>query len=316
MNLKLKKILYLPYPRGFCAGVDRAINIVELSLEKYGPPIYVRHEIVHNPWVIKDLESKGVIFIENLKDAPEGSRVIFSAHGIPISVQNEAENREMPFIDATCPLVKKVHNEAKRLHKDGAHVFLIGHEGHPEVIGTMGQIPKDAITLIQRKEDIQKINNKNFDRVALITQTTLSVDDTREIIEELKGIFPKIIQPPKEDICYATTNRQHAIKSIANYCDLLYVIGADNSSNSLRLVEVGKKSGCNKTHLISDVSEVDWEEIEKQQKIGLTAGASAPDILIQEFIDKMNNLYDVEIINISVADENITFKIPKELNER
>lgn len=316
MNLKLKKILYLPYPRGFCAGVDRAINIVELSLEKYGPPIYVRHEIVHNPWVIKDLESKGVIFIENLKDAPEGSRVIFSAHGIPISVQNEAENREMPFIDATCPLVKKVHNEAKRLHKDGAHVFLIGHEGHPEVIGTMGQIPKDAITLIQRKEDIQKINNKNFDRVALITQTTLSVDDTREIIKELKGIFPKIIQPPKEDICYATTNRQHAIKSIANYCDLLYVIGADNSSNSLRLVEVGKKSGCNKTHLISDVSEVDWEEIEKQQKIGLTAGASAPDILIQEFIDKMNNLYDVEIINISVADENITFKIPKELNER
>ena len=316
MNLKLKKILYLPYPRGFCAGVDRAINIVELSLEKYGPPIYVRHEIVHNPWVIKDLESKGVIFIENLKDAPEGSRVIFSAHGIPISVQNEAENREMPFIDATCPLVKKVHNEAKRLHKDGAHVFLIGHEGHPEVIGTMGQIPKDAITLIQRKEDVQKINNKNYDRVALITQTTLSVDDTREIIEELKGIFPKIIQPPKEDICYATTNRQHAIKSIANYCDLLYVIGADNSSNSLRLVEVGKKSGCNKTHLISDVSEVDWEEIEKQQKIGLTAGASAPDILIQEFIDKMNNLYDVEIINISVADENITFKIPKELNER
>ena len=316
MNLKLKKILYLPYPRGFCAGVDRAINIVELSLEKYGPPIYVRHEIVHNPWVIKDLESKGVIFIENLKDAPEGSRVIFSAHGIPISVQSEAENREMPFIDATCPLVKKVHNEAKRLHKDGAHVFLIGHEGHPEVIGTMGQIPKDAITLIQRKEDIQKINNKNFDRVALITQTTLSVDDTKEIIEELKGIFPKIIQPPKEDICYATTNRQHAIKSIANYCDLLYVIGADNSSNSLRLVEVGKKSGCNKTHLISDVSEVDWEEIEKQQKIGLTAGASAPDILIQEFIDKMNNLYDVEIINISVADENITFKIPKELNER
>ena len=316
MNLKLKKILYLPHPRGFCAGVDRAINIVELSLDKYGPPIYVRHEIVHNPWVIKDLESKGVIFIENLRDAPEGSRVIFSAHGIPISVLNEAKNREMPFIDATCPLVIKVHNEAKRLHKDGAHIFLIGHEGHPEVIGTMGQIPQDAITLIQKKEDIKKIGNNNYGKVALITQTTLSVDDTKEIIEDLKNIFPEIIQPPKEDICYATTNRQLAIKSIANDCDLIYVIGANNSSNSLRLVEVGKKSGCNQTHLISDVSEVDWQEIEKEQKIGLTAGASAPDILIQDFIDKMSQLYDVEIKNISVADENITFKIPRELNER
>jgi len=315
MNLKLKKMLFLPNPRGFCAGVDRAINIVELSLKKYGPPIFVRHEIVHNPWVIKDLESKGVIFIENLEDAPVGSRVIFSAHGIPISVLKDAENKKMPFIDATCPLVIKVHNEAKRLFKDGAHIFLIGHEGHPEVIGTMGQIPIDSITLIQDIEDIKKIKPSEFKKVALITQTTLSVDDTKVIIKELKNIFPDIIQPPKEDICYATTNRQLAIKSIADKCDQIYVIGANNSSNSLRLVEVGKKSGCSDTHLISNISEVNWLEIEKHKNIGLTAGASAPDILIQEFIGKMHELYDVEIINISVANENITFKIPKELNE-
>ena len=315
MNLKLKKILYLPHPRGFCAGVDRAINIVELSLEKYGPPIFVRHEIVHNPWVIKDLESKGVIFIENLKDAPKGSRVIFSAHGIPKNVLIEAKAKKMPFIDATCPLVIKVHNEAKRLYKDGAHIFLIGHEGHPEVIGTMGQIPLDAITLIQDKQDVKELKKINYKKVALITQTTLSVDDTKEIIEELKCIFPNIIQPPKEDICYATTNRQLAIKSIASKCDLIYVIGANNSSNSLRLVEVGKRSGCDETHLISDISEVNWSEVEKKQKIGLTAGASAPDILIQEFINELNQLYNVEIKKISVADENITFKIPRELNE-
>ncbi|MEC9391944.1 MAG: 4-hydroxy-3-methylbut-2-enyl diphosphate reductase [Pseudomonadota bacterium] len=315
MKTKLKKILYLPQPRGFCAGVDRAINIVELSLKKYGAPIYVRHEIVHNPWVIKDLETKGVIFIEDLKDAPEGSNVIFSAHGIPKKVLKEAERKNMPYIDATCPLVIKVHNEAKRLYKEGAHIFLIGHEGHPEVIGTMGQIPQNVITLIQNKNDINKIKKSNYNKVALITQTTLSVDDTKEIIDELKKLFPNIIQPPKEDICYATTNRQMAIKSIAKNCDIIYVIGANNSSNSLRLVEVGKKSGCKKTFLISNTSEVDWEEIKKQNKIGLTASASAPDSLIQEFIQEMQDRFELKINNISVANENITFKIPKILNE-
>ncbi|MEC7381062.1 MAG: 4-hydroxy-3-methylbut-2-enyl diphosphate reductase [Pseudomonadota bacterium] len=315
MKTKLKKILYLPQPRGFCAGVDRAINIVELSLKKYGAPIYVRHEIVHNPWVIKDLETKGVIFIEDLKDAPEGSNVIFSAHGIPKKVLKEAERKNMPYIDATCPLVIKVHNEAKRLYKEGAHIFLIGHEGHPEVIGTMGQIPQNVITLIQNKNDINKIKKSNYNKVALITQTTLSVDDTKEIIDELKKLFPNIIQPPKEDICYATTNRQMAIKSIAKNCDIIYVIGANNSSNSLRLVEVGKKSGCKKTFLISSTSEVDWEEIKKQNKIGLTASASAPDSLVQEFIQEMQDRFELKINNISVANENITFKIPKILNE-
>ena len=315
MKTKLKKILYLPQPRGFCAGVDRAINIVELSLKKYGAPIYVRHEIVHNPWVIKDLEAKGVIFIEDLKDAPEGSNVIFSAHGIPKKVLKEAERKNLPYIDATCPLVIKVHNEAKRLYKEGAHIFLIGHEGHPEVIGTMGQIPQNVITLIQNKNDINKIKKSNYNKVALITQTTLSVDDTKEIIDELKKLFPNIMQPPKEDICYATTNRQMAIKSIAKNCDIIYVIGANNSSNSLRLVEVGKKSGCKKTFLISNTSEVDWEEIKKQNKIGLTASASAPDSLIQEFIQEMQDRFELKINNISVANENITFKIPKILNE-
>ena len=314
MNLKLKKILYLPHPRGFCAGVDRAINIVELSLDKYGPPIYVRHEIVHNPWVIKDLESKGVIFIENLRDAPEGSRVIFSAHGIPISVLNEAKNREMPFIDATCPLVIKVHNEAKRLHKDGAHIFLIGHEGHPEVIGTMGQIPQDAITLIQKKEDIKKIDNNNYGRVALITQTTLSVDDTKEIIEDLKNIFPEIIQPPKEDICYATTNRQMAVKNIAKKCDMFFIIGSRNSSNSVRLVEVAKKSGCLDSYLIHSESEIPYDHIEDSKIIGISSGASAPEILVENFINDLKNRFTITIEEVEIIKEDVVFKIPKKLN--
>ena len=316
MNTKLKKILYLPNPRGFCAGVDRAINIVELSLKKYGPPIYVRHEIVHNPWVIKDLEAKGVIFIEELEEAPEGAHIIFSAHGIQSEVLEDAKKRKMPYIDATCPLVIKVHNEAKKLYDQGAHIFLIGHKGHPEVIGTMGQIPKKFITLIQEKEDIKRINSMDYGKVALITQTTLSVDDTKDIINELKQVFPKIIEPPKEDICYATTNRQLAIKSIASKCDVIYVIGAENSSNSLRLVEVGKKSGCKNISLISSISQVDWEEIKENDNIGLTASASAPDILVEEFIKKLKTTYEVKIKNISVANENITFKIPKILNER
>ena len=314
MNIKLKKLLYLPHPRGFCAGVDRAINIVELSLDKYGPPIYVRHEIVHNPWVIKDLESKVVIFIENLKDAPEGSRVIFSAHGIPISVLNEAKNKDMPFIDATCPLVIKVHNEAKRLHKDGAHIFLIGHEGHPEVIGTMGQIPQDAITLIQNKEDIKKIDSNNYKKVALITQTTLSVDDTREITKEFKNIFSEIIIPPKEDICYATTNRQMAVKNIAKECDLFFVIGSRNSSNSVRLVEVAKKSGCSNSQLIHSQSQIPFDLIENSNTIGISSGASAPEILVDNFINELKNRFTVTIDEVEIIKEDVVFKVPKKLN--
>ena len=316
MKNKEIKIL-LSAPRGFCAGVERAIEIVEKALNKYGSPVYVRHEIVHNKFVVDDLKKKGAIFVEELEEIKDKTRpVIFSAHGVPKKVPLDAESYKMTYVDATCPLVSKVHREAENLHKAGYHLVLIGHQNHPEVIGTMGQIPQGAITLIQNKEDIKKIDSNNYKKVALITQTTLSVDDTKEIIKEFKNIFSEVIIPPKEDICYATTNRQLAIKSIANDCDLIYVIGANNSSNSLRLVEVGKKSGCNQTYLISDVSEVDWKKIEKEQKIGLTAGASAPDILIQDFIDKMSQLYDVEIKNISVADENITFKIPRELNER
>ena len=244
MNKKIEKILYLPNPRGFCAGVERAINIVELSLRKYGPPIYVRHEIVHNPWVVKDLEKKGVIFVDDLEDIPSKERVIFSAHGVSSKVKEEANNKKMHYIDATCPLVLKVHFEAKRHFDNGLHIFLIGHKGHPEVDGTMGQIPKESITLIENEDDIIQLNESKYDKVALITQTTLSVDDTKKLINLLKQKFPNIVEPPREDICYATTNRQAAVKSIARKCDAIYVIGGENSSNSIRLVEVAKKAGC------------------------------------------------------------------------
>tara|TARA_B100001057_G_scaffold493226_1_gene587241 strand:- start:1071 stop:2018 length:948 start_codon:yes stop_codon:yes gene_type:complete len=315
MNKKIEKILYLPNPRGFCAGVERAINIVELSLEKYGPPIYVRHEIVHNPWVVKDLEDKGVIFVDELDDIPDGERVIFSAHGVSSIVKEEANSKNMDFTDATCPLVLKVHFEAKRHYENGFHIFLIGHKGHPEVDGTMGQIPKSSITLLENEKDIKKLNNNDYEKVALITQTTLSVDDTAILIQLLKQKFPKIIEPPREDICYATTNRQMAVKSIAKKCDAIYVIGGENSSNSLRLVEVAKQSGCKNNFLISDINSIDWEEMEGFSSIGLTASASAPEILINDFLKIINKKFKVEIRKNTIANENITFKLPKELRE-
>jgi len=315
MNKKIEKILYLPNPRGFCAGVERAINIVELSLEKYGPPIYVRHEIVHNPWVVKDLESKGVVFVDELDDVPKDARVIFSAHGVSSKVKEEAKVKEMPFIDATCPLVLKVHIEAKRHFENGAHIFLIGHKGHPEVDGTMGQIPIESITLIENLSDIDNLKAQDFNKVALITQTTLSVDDTSKLIKALKNKFPNLIEPPREDICYATTNRQAAVKSIAKKCDAIYVIGGENSSNSLRLVEVASQSGCKNTFLISEINSINWDEMEDFQSIGLTASASAPEVLINEFLDLFKNKFEVKIEKSTIADENISFKIPKELRE-
>ena len=315
MNKKIEKILYLPNPRGFCAGVERAINIVELSLEKYGPPIYVRHEIVHNPWVVKDLESKGVVFVDELDDVPKDARVIFSAHGVSSKVKEEAKVKEMPFIDATCPLVLKVHIEAKRHFENGAHIFLIGHKGHPEVDGTMGQIPIESITLIENLSDIDNLKAQDFNKVALITQTTLSVDDTSKLIKALKNKFPNLIEPPREDICYATTNRQAAVKSIAKKCDAIYVIGGENSSNSLRLVEVASQSGCKNTFLISEINSINWDEMEDFHSIGLTASASAPEVLINEFLDLFKNKFKVKIEKSTIADENISFKIPKELRE-
>ena len=315
MNKKIEKILYLPNPRGFCAGVERAINIVELSLEKYGPPIYVRHEIVHNPWVVKDLESKGVVFVDELDDVPKDARVIFSAHGVSSKVKEEAKVKEMPFIDATCPLVLKVHIEAKRHFENGAHIFLIGHKGHPEVDGTIGQIPIESITLIENLSDIDNLKAQDFNKVALITQTTLSVDDTSKLIKALKNKFPNLIEPPREDICYATTNRQAAVKSIAKKCDAIYVIGGENSSNSLRLVEVASQSGCKNTFLISEINSINWDEMEDFHSIGLTASASAPEVLINEFLDLFKNKFEVKIEKSTIADENISFKIPKELRE-
>ena len=315
MNKKIEKILYLPNPRGFCAGVERAINIVELSLRKYGPPIYVRHEIVHNPWVVKDLEKKGVIFVDELEDIPSKERVIFSAHGVSSKVKEEANNKKMHYIDATCPLVLKVHFEAKRHFDNGLHIFLIGHKGHPEVDGTMGQIPKESITLIENEDDIIQLNESKYDKVALITQTTLSVDDTKKLINLLKQKFPNIVEPPRDDICYATTNRQAAVKSIARKCDAIYVIGGENSSNSIRLVEVAKKAGCKNNFLISNINSINWEEMEKYTSIGLTASASAPEILINEFLEIMKEKFKVKIKKNSIANENITFKLPRELRE-
>jgi 4-hydroxy-3-methylbut-2-enyl diphosphate reductase len=275
----------------------------------------VRHEIVHNPWVVKDLESKGVVFVDELDDVPKDARVIFSAHGVSSKVKEEAKVKEMPFIDATCPLVLKVHIEAKRHFENGAHIFLIGHKGHPEVDGTMGQIPIESITLIENLSDIDNLKAQDFNKVALITQTTLSVDDTSKLIKALKNKFPNLIEPPREDICYATTNRQAAVKSIAKKCDAIYVIGGENSSNSLRLVEVASQSGCKNTFLISEINSINWDEMEDFHSIGLTASASAPEVLINEFLDLFKNKFEVKIEKSTIADENISFKIPKELRE-
>ena len=314
MKSKNLKIL-LASPRGFCAGVDRAIEIVKKSLDKYGKPVYVRHEIVHNKHVVDNLKKIGAIFVEELDEIEDKTRpVIFSAHGVPKSVPKEASNLNMKYVDATCPLVSKVHREAEILNRNGFHVLLIGHKNHPEVIGTMGQLSKGNIDLIETTKDAQNYKKKNEKKLAYITQTTLSVDDTEEIINILKNKFPDINEPRKEDICYATTNRQAAVKKIAKQCDAFFVIGSRNSSNSLRLVEVAKNNGCKYAELIHSQSNYPIEKISNCKTIGISSGASAPEILVKEFIDDIKKKFTVEIEEVEIVKENITFKIPGKLN--
>ncbi len=314
MKSKEIKIL-LAAPRGFCAGVERAIEIVKKSIDKYGAPVYVRHEIVHNKYVVDGLKKIGAIFVEELEEIKDKSRpVIFSAHGVPKKVPAEAEKLKMEYVDATCPLVSKVHREAENLNKNGIQILLIGHKNHPEVIGTMGQIPRGEIDLIENIDDVNNYQIKSNKKLAFVTQTTLSVDDTKEIILALKKKFPEIKEPKKEDICYATTNRQAAVKEIAEKCDMFFVIGSRNSSNSLRLVEVAKNSGCKNSRLIHSESTVPLDEIEKHQTIGISSGASAPEILVDNFINNLKKQFTVVIEEIEIVKENITFKIPGKLN--
>ncbi len=311
-NLKI----YLASPRGFCAGVKRAIDIVEKSINKYGKPVYVRHEIVHNKQVVEDLKKKGAVFVEELSDIKDNTRpVIFSAHGVPKSVPEEAGHKKLSFVDATCPLVSKVHRESEHLYKNGYDIILIGHNKHPEVIGTMGQLPKGSIKLIETVDDVSSLNDKQFSKpVAYITQTTLSIDDTAEIIEKLKKKFPNIKQPLKEDICYATTNRQLAVKEIAPKCDMFFVIGSRNSSNSVRLVEVAKKAGCKKSMLMYFEKRIPAEELKNSKTIGISSGASAPEQLVQNLLNEIKKDREVTIEEIVVAEEKVIFKLPKGLN--
>ena len=314
MKNKELKIL-LSAPRGFCAGVERAIEIVEKSIEKYGAPVYVRHEIVHNKYVVDDLKKKGAVFVEELEEIQDKSRpVIFSAHGVPKQIPLDATNYKMTYVDATCPLVSKVHREAENLNKAGYHIILIGHENHPEVIGTMGQLPHGAIDLIQNEDEANKYSHDNDKKIAFVTQTTLSVDDTKDMIMILKKRFPDIKEPYKEDICYATTNRQMAVKNIAKKCDMFFVIGSRNSSNSVRLVEVAKKSGCSNSQLIHSESEIPYHLIEKAKIIGISSGASAPEILVENFINELKNRFTVSIDEVEIIKEDVVFKIPKKLN--
>ncbi len=314
MKNKELKIL-LSAPRGFCAGVERAIEIVEKSIQKYGSPVYVRHEIVHNKFVVDDLRNKGAIFVEELEEIEDKTRpVIFSAHGVPKKIPQDAKNYNMTYVDATCPLVSKVHREAENLHKAGYHLILIGHENHPEVIGTMGQLPKGSIDLIQNEDEAMSYDSKNSEKIAYVTQTTLSVDDTKEIISILKKKFLNIREPAKEDICYATTNRQMAVKNIAKKCDLFFVIGSRNSSNSVRLVEVAKKSGCENSILIHSQSEIPFNLIENSNIIGISSGASAPEILVENFIKELKNKFTVTIEEVEIIKENVVFRVPKKLN--
>ena len=314
MKKKLK--IYLASPRGFCAGVKRAIDIVEKSIDKFGSPVYVRHEIVHNKQVVEELKKKGAIFVDELSDVKDEKRpVIFSAHGVPKSVPEEAKLKNLSFVDATCPLVSKVHRESEQLYKNGFEIFLIGHKNHPEVIGTMGQLPKGSIKLIETKEEAQALNKENFKKpLAYITQTTLSVDDTAEIIICLKKKFPNIKGPIKEDICYATTNRQSAVKKIASKCDIFFVVGSRNSSNSVRLVEVAKKAGCKNSHLMHSEKEIPFDEIDKSETIGISSGASAPEKLVQTLLNNIKKDRKVSIEEVVVAEEKVVFKLPKELN--
>ena len=314
MKNKEIKIL-LSAPRGFCAGVDRAIEIVKLSLKKYGAPIYVRHEIVHNKHVVDSLKALGAIFVEKLSEVKDKSRpVIFSAHGVPKTVPIEAEGYKMDYIDATCPLVSKVHREAENLYKAGYHIVLIGHNNHPEVIGTMGQLPGGTIDLIQDEYDVENYELDHNKKVAYVTQTTLSVDDTKSIIDALKKKFPQIKEPFKEDICYATTNRQSAVKNIAKLCDMFFILGSKNSSNSVRLVEVAEKSGCPHAQLIHSDSEIPFEKLQNCKTIGISSGASAPEVLVENFISELKNEFKIVIEEVEIIKENIVFKVPGKLN--
>jgi len=314
MKNKEIKIL-LSAPRGFCAGVERAIEIVKKSLKKYGAPVYVRHEIVHNKHVVDNLKSIGAIFVEELEEIKDKSRpVIFSAHGVPKNVPEQADNYKMEYIDATCPLVSKVHREAENLHKAGYHIVLIGHNNHPEVIGTMGQLPDGAIDLIQDEYDVEAYELDQNKKIAYVTQTTLSVDDTKNIIIALKKKFPEIKEPFKEDICYATTNRQSAVKNIAKHCDMFFVLGSRNSSNSVRLVEVAEKSGCPHAELIHSESVIPYEKLLNCKTIGISSGASAPEVLVENFINKLKVKFKIKIEEVEIIKENIVFKVPAKLN--
>ncbi|MDG1407851.1 MAG: 4-hydroxy-3-methylbut-2-enyl diphosphate reductase [Octadecabacter sp.] len=307
--------LYLAAPRGFCAGVDRAIKIVELALEKWGAPVYVRHEIVHNKFVVDDLRDKGAVFVEELDECPDDRPVIFSAHGVPKAVPAAAAKREMVFVDATCPLVSKVHIEAQRHADNGLQMIMIGHDGHPETDGTMGQLPDGEVLLVETVEDVAHVAPRDPERLAFVTQTTLSVDDTIDIIAALHARFPGIVGPHKEDICYATTNRQEAVKAMAPLADAMLVVGAPNSSNSQRLVEVGRKAGCEYAQLVMRGADIDWRALEGIKSIGITAGASAPEVLINEVIDAFKDRYDVTVEQVETAVENVEFKVPRVLRE-
>ena len=313
---KPKLTIQLAAPRGFCAGVDRAIKIVEMALEKWGGPVYVRHEIVHNKFVVDSLRKKGAIFVEELDECPDDRPVVFSAHGVPKSVPAAAQSRNMIYIDATCPLVSKVHIEAERHFQNGLQMIMIGHDGHPETIGTMGQLPEGEVLLVEKATDVAELSPRDPERLAYITQTTLSVDDSAEIIAALKARFPGIVGPHKEDICYATTNRQEAVKAVAPDVDALLVIGSPNSSNSRRLVEVASRAGCSYAQLVPRATDINWEALSDARSVGITAGASAPEILINEVIEAFKERYDIETKIVETATENVEFKVPRILREQ
>ena len=307
--------VYMAAPRGFCAGVDRAIKIVEMALEKWGEPVYVRHEIVHNKYVVDELKSKGAIFIKEVRDAPVDRPIIFSAHGVPKSVPLEAKNRKMIYVDATCPLVSKVHIEADRHFENGLQIIMIGHEGHPETVGTMGQLPEGGVLLVESTNDVENLIVRDPTKLAYVTQTTLSIDDTAEVVEALKTRFPTIVGPHKEDICYATSNRQAAVKKIAPEVDALLVIGAPNSSNSQRLVEVAKKAGCENSQMVQRAAEINWNSLMNIKSVGITAGASAPEILVNEVVDALKERFEIKTHLVETATESVNFKVPRILRE-
>ena len=306
--------LYLAAPRGFCAGVDRAIQIVDMALEKWGPPVYVRHEIVHNKFVVDGLRRKGAIFVDELEQCPDDRPVIFSAHGVPKSVPAAAAKRDMVYVDATCPLVSKVHIEADRHYQAGLQIVMIGHDGHPETIGTMGQLPDGEVLLVETEKDVSDLTVRDPQKLAYVTQTTLSIDDTAAIVSALNERFPAIVGPHKEDICYATTNRQLAVKQIAPQVDALIVVGAPNSSNSKRLVEVASKAGCNYAQLVQRANEIDWRSLKNIRSVGVTAGASAPEVLVNEVVEEFQQRFSVTIEKVETAQEN-SFKVPKILRQ-